>query len=1086
MKKFSFVFISVNVFALMFGIVLMPNLAIGQIAAWDFSGQNSPTTYPATTFSSNLISSSGANEITRGSTATPSSTANSFRTAGFKDDGISTSNTDYFQITLQAASSYKVSLSTIDAKFGGTSTFFASPGVTSQFAYSLDGTNFTLIGSPVQTTSLAMTQISLTGITNLQNVVSGTTITIRYYASGQTPTGGWGFLSAASLGTNGLAIGGSVVALPPPTQLVITNITPASPTLGSGFNVTVQAQEASGNPSNVVAATDFSFSTNGAAGSIGGTTTGTISAGSNSVTITGVTLSTIGTGATIIATRTGGDNLTTATSTPFNVLAAATHLAFVGVPSASATATNLTSFTVKALRPDNSIDDTYAGNIIVNKATGSGALTGTTTKAAVAGVATFDDLQFDAASIYTIHANSGSFSQITSNAITVTLPTNAMDYFRSNIASGNWGTNRSWDSSHDNITWITATLAPNSDANTTTIRNGHTIIIAATVTIDQVVVESGGILSYTGGTLTVNDDASGHDIIIQNGGVFLHNPSPASLPVFLSTASINIQEGGMIEALTSSGSAANYASDAASSAFQTSMVWDNGSIFKWNNSASPATSGRVFFPKVNATTIPILRINNGWGSVGGASPTTINGKIEANTAVSWGTSGGIKTFRNGIIGTGSMTQSTGGQWVINGATATLGGGVSLALGTAGLSINSTNITNTGTLTVTGGTSIVAGGTLQVSSNQSFNNLSLNGGSINVDNGVTLNVDGTLTLTSGKITLGTGNVIATAVSGGSSSSYVVTAGTGKLTINAVSSATLFPVGPTPSAYNPVTIANGGGSNYAVNVSSTAPTGSGITQPGAAIKRQWDITPSGTPSNVSLTFHYNDNEGVLGSFLPTGSMDGIHFNGTKWDYIGSAMGVVNSPYSVTFTYAGPTWSPFSFGNSGILPTELTDLKAKTQNGQNLITWQTATERNSNHFDIQRTTNPQAHWQTIGTVKAAGNSQTVKEYEYVDNAPLSISYYRLRQVDFDSKETLSNTVSVNFQGKQSDLTVFPTYSENRLTVIGNMDLTTNFEVANLLGQIVLRGRFNGSNDIDVQSLVSGVYILNVNNQTAKFFKK
>ncbi|MBK7966273.1 MAG: hypothetical protein IPK10_13970 [Bacteroidetes bacterium] len=41
-----------------------------------------------------------------------------------------------------------MSLSTLDARFAGTASFTASPGVTSQFAYSFDGSTFTLIGSP--------------------------------------------------------------------------------------------------------------------------------------------------------------------------------------------------------------------------------------------------------------------------------------------------------------------------------------------------------------------------------------------------------------------------------------------------------------------------------------------------------------------------------------------------------------------------------------------------------------------------------------------------------------------------------------------------------------------------------------------------------------------------------------------------------------------------------------------------------------------------------------------------------------------------------------------------------------------------
>jgi len=181
------------------------------IAAWDFFGQSDIATLNATTFNNNLISTSGSDLITRGAGAGASAGSNSFRTVGFKNDGISTSNTDYFQITLSPESGYSVSLSTIDAKFAGTSTFYATPGVTSQFAYSLDGANFTLIGSPVQSTSTTLTQIDLSGISALQNVADGTTITLRYYASGQTTTGGWGFYSAAT-GANGLEIGGSIVS----------------------------------------------------------------------------------------------------------------------------------------------------------------------------------------------------------------------------------------------------------------------------------------------------------------------------------------------------------------------------------------------------------------------------------------------------------------------------------------------------------------------------------------------------------------------------------------------------------------------------------------------------------------------------------------------------------------------------------------------------------------------------------------------------------------------------------------------------------------------------------------------------------
>lgn len=220
---------------LRFTFLMMVSVLSGfsQIAAWDFTGYYSPVTIVATVFQSNLVTTSGMNALTRGPGAAASGGANSFRTLGFQNNGISTGNTDYFQVTLQASPGYRLSLSTIDARFNGSSTFFAGAGVTSQFAYSLDGTNFTLIGNPVQSPSLVMAQVSLSGIPELQNVYSVTTITLRYYASGQTATGGWGFHSP-SAGLYGLAIGGTVspVVVEPPTVqtsgLVFSNTGPTN------------------------------------------------------------------------------------------------------------------------------------------------------------------------------------------------------------------------------------------------------------------------------------------------------------------------------------------------------------------------------------------------------------------------------------------------------------------------------------------------------------------------------------------------------------------------------------------------------------------------------------------------------------------------------------------------------------------------------------------------------------------------------------------------------------------------------------------------------------------------------------------
>ena len=184
----------------------------GNILAWDFTGEVTVPTSNAEVINANLDSSG---TLTRGPGAPATNGNNSFRTQSFQNNGISVNNTDYFQFVVSASSGYQVSLNSITAIFNGTSTYAASPGVSHQFAYSLNGTTFTLINSPSVTVGISTPTITVnvSAIPALQNVPANTTVTFRYYASGQTSTGGWGFFSPSS-GTYGLSVNGAVIAAP--------------------------------------------------------------------------------------------------------------------------------------------------------------------------------------------------------------------------------------------------------------------------------------------------------------------------------------------------------------------------------------------------------------------------------------------------------------------------------------------------------------------------------------------------------------------------------------------------------------------------------------------------------------------------------------------------------------------------------------------------------------------------------------------------------------------------------------------------------------------------------------------------------
>lgn len=332
--------------------------------------------------------------------------------------------------------------------------------------------------------------------------------------------------------------------------------------------------------------------------------------------------------------------------------------------------------------------------------------------------------------VITASSNDASDKTVTCSG-NVTLPP---QYFRSK-ASNNWSNTDAWQSSSDGNTWEDATNTPTSNDFTITIRNGHTITINASVTLDEVVIESGGILSYTAGTLTVAN-GTGHDIQINDGGIFALSLA-STPPSFNTDATCLISTGGVLRVtatgLTGNGAGVNLSN----------FIYQSASILEYTSTSTFIANGVTFFPNADVSTIPIFRITALTASPGGTNNTVINGIVEANSSFTW-TGTGTKTFRNGIRGTGTMTQGTNGQWIISGSTAELNGSGALSLGTNGLVINSgSTVTASSTKSISDGT-VTNNGILNVTSDGALSMSALTNsatGAVNITGSLT--VEGTL-------------------------------------------------------------------------------------------------------------------------------------------------------------------------------------------------------------------------------------------------------------------------------------------------------------------------------------------------------
>ena len=161
--------------------------------------------------------------------------------------------------------------------------------------------------------------------------------------------------------------------------------------------------------------------------------------------------------------------------------------------------------------------------------------------------------------------------------------------------------------------------------------------------------------------------------------------------------------------------------------------------------------------------------------------------------------------------------------------------------------------------------------------------------------------------------------------------------------------------------------------------------------------------------------------------------------------------------------------------------------------LLRWVTISEINNDFFTIERSNDGRMFYE-IGIVQGVGNSNIQNNYLLEDNNPLSgLSYYRLKQTDYDGQYSYSKIIVVKLDhGLQSlDFTLFPNPTKNNLSVqvTGNAVLDPYIEIYNAQGQRIKT--FTASRRIDgfelnVEHLNTGLYLVHLINEDYRGVRK
>jgi hypothetical protein len=211
------------------------------------------------------------------------------------------------------------------------------------------------------------------------------------------------------------------------------------------------------------------------------------------------------------------------------------------------------------------------------------------------------------------------------------------------------------------------------------------------------------------------------------------------------------------------------------------------------------------------------------------------------------------------------------------------------------------------------------------------------------------------------------------------------------------------------------------------------------------------------------------------------------------IGSSSGVVTA---VTGGTSIITYSLFAGGitctttrsititdNNGVLPVTWKSVSAEKLSDRVLVRWSTAAELNTRDFEVQFSTNA-ADWQTIGTVPAAGKSESPRDYSLLHQSPQKggvNNFYRILQRDLDGAFGYSKIVSIIMDAPGPDVMIFPNPASNLLTVY--IAESQKLRLINSSGATVWQAALSaGRHQIAVSHYQKGVYFLMTNNGPQK----
>lgn len=385
----------------------------------------------------------------------------------------------------------------------------------------------------------------------------------------------------------------------------------------------------------------------------------------------------------------------------------------------------------------------------------------------------------------------------------------------------------------------------------------------------------------------------------------------------------------------------------------------------------------------------------------------------------------------------------------------------------------------------------------------FNNLTVANTSAGLTLAAPVSVSGALTLTSGKVFTDLTNILTLNAGSSSTSGNATTFVDGPMA-KAGTTAFVFPIGAgarwarigigAPSASTTFR-AQYFASSFA-NASSMATFPTPILDNVSKIEH-WLLDRTVGTGDAAVTLYWEDATFSDIDDCSTADLRVAHWNSIgMWENNNNAVTTTGScagavPGSVSTSAVVTSFSPFTFGSlsPGVnpLPVELLTFDAVLKAGKVDTDWATASEKNNDYFTVERSSDG-IQFEPVGNVKGSGTCSEKHNYSLTDDNPFGgISYYRLKQTDFDGKDSYSLVVSLNNPDLNRS-TIYPNPAHDKFILKGSELEGAQITVTNLVGQkvAVLSEKMKDAVVFDASGLTPGVYFVRISKNSETVTKK